>query len=413
MRFFATCAKGLEPLVADELVSCGATWLEPTRAGVAFEGELEVAYRAVLWSRVASRVLLPLASFAAATPAALYDGVAAIDWTAHVAPKRTIAVDATTTQSAIAHSHYAALKTKDAIVDRLRARRGARPDVDVERPDVRMNVHLQRDRATVSLDLSGSAQHQRGYRGRGAPAPLKESLAAAVLLLADWPARAAARQPLMDPMCGSGTLALEAAMIAADVAPGLRRAHLGCVGWAGHDAALWQRLRHEADERGRAAGKRRAAIIGCDADGGAIRAAESSAQRAGLAGRVRFSRTPLADCAPPAGAAGVVVTNPPYGVRLGDEGALAPLYAQLGDVLRRRFLGWTAFVLTGSAPLAKQIGLRPARRTPLWNGAIECRLLEFPISTAPTTVGARWRQNEDGEHQELHHRDTETRRGKS
>lgn len=413
MRFFATCAKGLESLVADELVGCGASWMEPSRAGVAFEGDLEVAYRAVLWSRVASRVLLPLASFAAPTPPALYDGVAAIDWTAHVAPKRTIAVDASTVQSAIAHSHYAALKTKDAIVDRLRTRRGERPDVDVARPDVRVNVHLHRDRATISLDLSGSAQHQRGYRGRGAPAPLKESLAAAVLLLAGWPARAAERQPLMDPMCGSGTLALEAAMIAADVAPGLRRAHIGCVGWAGHDAALWQRLRREADERGRAAGKRRAAILGCDADAGAVRAAEQSAQRAGLAGRVRFVRMPLAECAPPPGSAGVVVTNPPYGVRLGDEAGLGPVYSQLGDVLRRRFLGWTAFVLTGSAALAKRIGLRPARRTPLWNGAIECRLLEFPISAVPAAVGARWRQNEDGERQEHHHRDTETRRGKS
>ena len=374
--------------------SFGASEVEPTRAGVFFAGELEVAYRAVLWSRVASRILLPLARFEAPTPQALYEGVGAIDWQAHVAPKRTIAVDASTAQSAIAHSHYAALKTKDAIVDQLRTRRGARPDVDVERPDVRVNVHLHRDQATVSIDLSGAAQHRRGYRDQHAVAPVKETLAAAVLLLAGWPARAAARQPLVDPLCGSGTLALEAALIAGDVAPGLRRAQHGCVGWGGHDAALWAGLRAEADERARAGTRRRAAIFGSDADARAVRAAEASAQRAGLHGRVRFSRLALADCAPVPGAAGIVVTNPPYGVRLGEEAQLGALYGQLGDVLRRRFLGWTAFVLAGNSALAKRIGLRSTRRVPLWNGTIECRLLEFPISAAPVreAAGPHWRQ---------------------
>ncbi|MEO8605445.1 MAG: THUMP domain-containing protein [bacterium] len=396
MRFFATAAKGVEALVADELSSFGAADVEPTRAGVSFAGDLEVAYRAVLWSRVASRILLPLASFSAPSPQALYEGVGAIDWAAHVATRRTIAVDASTSESAIAHSHYAALKTKDAIVDQLRARRGTRPDVDVERPDVRVNVHLNRDRATVSLDLSGAAQHRRGYRDKRAAAPLKESLAAAVLLLADWPARAAARQPLLDPMCGSGTLVLEAALIAGDIAPGLRRAHFGCVGWAGHDAGLWTRLRSEADERAAAAPRRRAAIFAGDADARAVRAAETNAQHAGLHGRVRFAPLPLADCAPPPGAAaGVVVTNPPYGFRLGEEAQLGPLYAQLGDVLRRQFLGWTAFVLTGNSALAKRIGLRSSRRVPLWNGAIECRLLEFAISAAPVreVAGPHWRRD--------------------
>jgi len=323
----------------------------------------------------------------------LYDGVAAVDWQQHVAPNRTIAVDASVSQSAIDHSHYAALKTKDAIVDRLRARRGTRPDVDVERPDVRINLYLNRDAATLSLDLSGSAAHRRGYRDTRAAAPLKESLAAAILLLADWPARAAARQPLVDPMCGSGTLLLEAALIAGDIAPGLRREHVGCVGWAGHDAALWARLRAEAEERAHVAARRRAAIAGSDSDARALRAAETSAQRAGVHGRVRFTHQRLADCTPPA-SAGVVVTNPPYGVRLGDAAQLGALYAQLGDVLRHRFLGWTAFVLTGSSALAKRIGLRSARRVPLWNGAIECRLLEIQISAAPVRDdgGPRWRR---------------------
>ena len=398
MRFFATCARALEPLLADELHACGATWVEPTRAGVEFEGALEAAYRACLWSRVASRVLLPLRAFDAPTPDALYAGVQRIDWSAHLDARRTLAVDCSTSQSAITHSHYAALKTKDAIVDQLRARRGARPNVDVERPDVRVNVYLHHDQATVSIDLSGTSQHRRGYRAKSAPAPLKENLAAAVLLLADWPRRAAERQPLVDPMCGSGTLLIEAAQIAGDVAPGLHRAHFGCTGWAGHDAALWAPLQREADNRARAGARHRPQILGYDGDPRAVRAAADNAARAGLADRIRVERRRLADCAPPEGAPpGLLVTNPPYGVRLGDEAQLGALYAELGDVLRRRFLGWTGCVLTGSSALAKRIGLRPARRIPLWNGALECRLLEFPISAAPVqeAAGPRWRRPPD------------------
>ncbi|MGD9764482.1 MAG: THUMP domain-containing protein [Candidatus Binatia bacterium] len=394
MRFFASTAKGLEGLLAEELRAFGAAAVEPTRAGVAFEGGLEVGYRSCLWSRVASRILLPLGSFEARTPEQLYAGVHAIAWARHIPPRRTLAVDGSSVQSAIAHSHYAALKTKDAIVDRVRAARRTRPDVDVEQPDVRINLHLHRDRATLSIDLSGESQHRRGYRARRAPAPLKETLAAGVLLLSDWPRRAAAREPFLDPMCGSGTLAVEAAMMAGDVAPGLRRQHIGSAGWSGHDAALWKCLRDEAIERARAVARLRSPILGYDADPGAVRAAEQSAARAGLHGRVQFATRQLTDCVPPQGlAAGVIVTNPPYGIRLGREAALGDVYEQLGDVLRRRFLGWTAFVLTGSAPLAKRIGLRSERRTPLWNGAIECRLLEFPISAEPVRKGAgpRWR----------------------
>ncbi len=396
MRFFATCARALEPLLADELRAFGATAVEPVRAGVEFDGTLETAYRAVFWSRVASRVFLPLRTFAAPTPPALYAGVQRIDWGAHLDPRRTLAVDCNSVESAIDHSHYAALKTKDAIVDQLRARRGARPNVDVDRPDVRVNVYLHRDRATVSIDLSGESLHRRGYRAKGAPAPLKESLAAAVLLLADWPRRAADRQPLVDPMCGSGTLLTEAAQIAGDVAPGLGRAHFGCVGWLGHDVGVWAALRREAEERARAGARRRPQILGFDSDSRAVRAAADNAARAGLADRIRVERRRLTECAAPAGVApGLLVTNPPYGVRLGDEEQLGALYAELGDVLRHRFLGWTGCVLTGSSALAKRIGLRPARRIPLWNGAIECRLLEFPISAAPVkeAAGPHWRRS--------------------
>lgn len=399
MNFFATTAKGMEPLLAAELRDGAATDVVERRAGVAFAGGLEVAYRACLWSRVANRILLPLASFDAPTPEALYVGVRAIAWADHIGRGRTLAVDCSTSGSQIGHSHYAALKTKDAVVDQLRDRRGTRPDVDTARPDVRVNVYIHADRATVSIDLSGESQHRRGYRTAGTAAPLKETLAAAMLLIAEWPARAREGVPLIDPMCGSGTIPLEAAHIAGDVAPGLGRAHFGCTGWGGHDPALWSRLRREAEVRAAQGLRRLPPLHGYDADAGAVRAAQTHLARAGLGGRVHLERRALAECAPISSrrgdaSRGVVVTNPPYGKRLGDADALAPLYAQLGDLLRRRFPGWTAYVLAGAPALAKRIGLRPSRRIALYNGAIECRLLELPISSIPVRDddGPRWRR---------------------
>jgi len=395
LQFFATTAKCLEPLLAEELAAVGARDVQAERAGVSFGGPLEAAYRACLWSRVANRVLLPLASFRAATPEALYEGVRRIDWRDHLDARGTLAVDAALSDSRLTHSHYAALKAKDAIVDQFRDRSGTRPSVDTVRPDVRVNVYVQRDRATVSLDLSGDSLHRRAYRERGHAAPLKETLAAAILLLAEWPRLARERAPLIDPMCGSGTIAIEAAMIAADIAPGRQHAHFGFRGWRGHDEALWRRLLAEADERVVRDPKRLPLIRGFDAEARAVRAALANVERAGLRARVHVEKRALGECAPPAiPATGIVVANPPYGERLGEREALAPLYAEIGDVLRRHFPGWTGWILTGNPDLAKRIGLRPARRIPLWNGAIECRLLCFPISPEPVrdAAGPRWRR---------------------
>jgi 23S rRNA (guanine2069-N7)-methyltransferase / 23S rRNA (guanine2445-N2)-methyltransferase len=397
--FFATTAKGMEGLLAAELRDLGATEVVERRAGVAWRSPLAVAYRATLWSRVASRILLPLAGFAAATPEALYAGVRAIRWADHIGRGRTLAVDASLSRSRITHSHFAALKTKDAIVDQLRDERGARPNVDPRRPDVQVNLYLHDDHAVVSIDFSGESQHRRGYRTAGAAAPLKENLAAALLLLAEWPRRARAGEALIDPMCGSGTIALEAALMAGDVAPGLRREYFGCTGWHGHDPALWARLRREAEARATQGLRRLPPIHAYDADARAVRAAQANLAGVDLSRRVHVERRALADCAPIAGRgsaqSGIVVTNPPYGERLGEVEQLGPLYEQLGDLLRRRFPGWTGYVLTGTAALAKRIGLRPARRIPLYNGPIECRLLEFPISTTPVRddAGPRWRRD--------------------
>jgi 23S rRNA (guanine2445-N2)-methyltransferase / 23S rRNA (guanine2069-N7)-methyltransferase len=399
LAFFATTAKGMEELLVAELRDLGATHVEPRRAGVAFAGRLEIAYRACLWSRVANRVLLPLASFPAPTPQALYDGVRSIRWSDHVVAQRTLAVDFSTSHSAITHSHYGALKTKDAIVDQLRDQTGARPSVDTARPDVRVNVYLHEDRAVVSIDLSGESLHRRGYREQAAAAPLKENLAAAVLLLAEWPRLACAKVPLLDPMCGSGTLPIEAALMAARIAPGRSRPHFGFSGWRGHQPRLWERLRQEAEAQEIRDPKRLPPIHGYDADATAVRRALANVEHAGLRGKVHIEKRALAECEPlPSRAAGdvrgLLVTNPPYGERMGDRETLAALYASLGDTLRRKFIGWTGYILTGNPDLGKRIGLRPARRTVLYNGAIECRLLAFPISPHPVRHehGPGWRR---------------------
>lgn len=424
--FFATTSRGLEPLLADELRALASVIdVEERRGGVAFRGPLEAGYRACLWSRTASRVLLPLARFTVRDERQLYDGVRSVRWADHLAPGRTFAVDFVGSSNllgqpgaAITNSHYGALRTKDAIVDQLRDERGERPSIDRARPDVRINVHLggpsdgQPDEqidendaaaptATVAIDLAGQALHRRGWRADQGAAPLKENLAAALLLLLGWPELARAGAPLCDPMCGSGTLPIEAALMAIDRAPGLAREEqgvgFGFLGWAGHEAALWRRLvteAHERELRDERALKRLPAIVGWDHDAGAVRMALGNVVRAGLVGRVHVERRELSELALPASSReeeprGLLVTNPPYGERLGDEEALVPLYELLGDLLRRRCLGWTGGVLTSSAKLAKAIGLRPARRHALWNGPIECRLLALPISSRAVHAGAQ------------------------
>ncbi|HWE26356.1 MAG TPA: bifunctional 23S rRNA (guanine(2069)-N(7))-methyltransferase RlmK/23S rRNA (guanine(2445)-N(2))-methyltransferase RlmL [Polyangia bacterium] len=384
MEFFATCAKALEPLVAAELTALGATDVVETRAGVAFSGALETAYRACLWSRIASRVLMPLATFDAADQAALYDGVRAhVRWTEHFGPDETIAVDANW-----------ALKIKDAIVDQIRDETGRRPSVDTDAPDVRINVYMNQDRATVSIDLSGDSLHRRGWRAHGVEAPLKENLAAAILALAGWRERADAGAPLVDLMCGSGTLPIEAALIAADVAPGLGRERFGFSGWRGHDAALWQRLTDEARARKQPIASK---LYGFDEDARAVKIARDNARRAGVADAIDFRVVKLADATPPTDERGVIVMNPPYGERLGETLALGPLYEQIGAILRHRFIGWHTWVLTSNPDLQKRIGLRTAHRHVLFNGALECRLLELPIADKAPLAPLRPRAQLRGE----------------
>lgn len=390
--FFATCPKGLEYLLRDELVALGAAEAREALAGVHFTGTLEIAYRACLWSRLASRVLLPLAEFDAADDEALYAGVQSIDWSAHVAADGTLAVDAHVAQSRLTHSQFVAQRVKDAVVDQFRRLAGARPNVDTEQPDLRLNLRLKRDRAVLSIDLAGAPLHRRGWRQHQGEAPLKENLAAAMLLRARWPESYARGEALLDPMCGSGTILIEAALMAADVAPALHRAYFGLLGWKQHDAALWQRLQEEAQRRAaQGLGQLRACFFGSDDDPRMLQLATRNAQDAGVAGFLTLERRDVAHVAPPNGHAhGLLITNPPYGERLGERARLPALYAALGTALRERFAGWRAAVLAGDAELGRAIGLHADKRYVLYNGTLETVLLLFEIR--PHTAAPRERK---------------------
>ena len=382
MRFFATCPKGIEYLLRDELVTLGAEAVREALAGVHFEGSLEAGYRACLWSRLASRVLMPLAEFGAGDEQALYDGVQAIDWRPHLDSSGSLAVDATSQQSRLNHTRYLAQKVKDAVVDQFRARDGERPGVDLERPSIRLNLRLRKDQATLSLDLSGTPLHRRGYRVGQGEAPLKENLACAMLLRAGWPAIHAAGGALVDPMCGAGTLLIEGALMAAGVAPGLGRDYFGFLGWKGHDADLWMRLLDEARVRADT-GLRvlRPCFHGSDADADVLAAAKRNAQAAGVIGFLRLGRRSIEhlERPPEAELPGLVICNPPYGERIGQQQALAPTYRAIGERTRAQFDGWRLAVITSDEALAHAIGLRAHRIYTLYNGALECRFLLFDI----------------------------------
>ncbi len=393
LDFFATCARGTEDMLARELRAIGAKEVSASRGGASFEGSLETGYAACLWSRVASRVLLPLATVDATTAEALYDGAADMDWQDHLGPAQTFAVHAVGKNPELRHSRFVALKVKDALCDRIRAARGARPNVDTDNPNVRIHVHVGNTDARISLDLSGPGLHKRGLERRNTDAPLKETLAAALLMLSGWPKRAAEGQPLLDPMCGSGTLLIEAAWMATDTAPGLQREGFGFLGWRGHDHQMWQRLRSEARDR-----QRRDVplhIYGRDAASKTVAVARENLRRAGLADQIRVVRGLLRDATPPPDEGpGLLITNPPYGERLGQAGALGPLYETLGDVLRRQFGGWTAAVFSGNKALSRNIGLKPGARHAVSNGPIACELLEYPIREAAVAsdAGPAWRK---------------------
>lgn len=381
LKLFATAPKGLELLLVEELRALGAMNPAEKLAGVEFSGDLTLAYKACLWSRFANRILLSLSRFSAASPEELYAGVQSIRWSEHLDLQKTFAVHFVCSQSIITHTLFGAQKVKDAIVDQFRDQFGERPNVSRERPDVNVYVYLYRDMATVSLDLSGESLHKRGYRLISGSAPLKENLAAAILSRAGWPQIAKEGGALYDPMCGSGTLLIEAALIAADIAPGLERDYFGFLGWKKHQPHIWQTLLNEAKIRREIGLKVLPDITGYDHDPISIKIAFENIERAGMLGKIHVEKRELVVFSPKQKnhKSGLVVVNPPYGERLGDIEELQSLYALFADRLKAEFVGWHAALFTGNPDIGKQMGLRARRQYALFNGAIPCKLLLFNV----------------------------------
>lgn len=374
--FTATCAAGLEELVAAEMAECGAENLATAPGAVTWSaGTLESGYRACLWSRCASRILLEIARFDAPNPDAVYEGASAVLWDEHLAINKKFAVTCTQANSPIGHTQFAALKVKDAVVDQFRRRFGRRPDVDADRPDLRLHLHLQGTGARLAVDLSGESLHRRGYRVAAGPAPLKESLAAALVRLSGWPDHVEEEPVLLDPMCGSGTLLIEAALMLAKSAPGLARKHFGFMGWAGHEHGLWERLTAEALEREAEADPQNLPrFIGYDADPRAVAAAQKNVIAAGLRDAVVIHQRELAHLKSP-GARGCILTNPPYGERLADKETARWLYRALGRRYREEFPGWRLAFFTANPEFADAPGVVWEAEHQLRNGPLKCRLL--------------------------------------
>lgn len=378
---FATTPKAMEGLLANEIQSLGGLNVQQKMAGVAFQGTLETAYRCCLWSRTANRILLMLGSFEVNSQQDLYDGIYAIDWSQHMQADDTLAVSFSCKNNpAINHSHFGALKVKDAIVDQMRARFNQRPNIDTDQPKLRINVYLHNTQAQVSLDLSGESLHKRGYRDINIAAPIKENLAAAILIRSGWPAIAAKGGSLLDPMCGSGTLLIEGAMIAADYAPGLLREYFGFQGWKQHDPSLWDGIFQEARQRRDQGLLRLPPIVGFDQDRLHAASAIQHVENLGLQGKIHIEKREIGDAKPAATwPAGLLICNPPYGERLGDEEATATLYRRFGDQLKSYFQGWQAAMIISNPELGFRLGIRSQKPITFFNGALECKLLRLSI----------------------------------
>ena len=386
LTLFATCPRGVEDLLADECNQLELTDVSTAYGGVHCHGDLACAYSLCLHSRIASRVLLKLHAFPVNNHDDLYQGVQALEWNVHVEHDGSFAIDTHTTHPEINNSQYATLIIKDAIADQFKHRFNTRPDVVRDRPDIRINAYIDKQACTLYLDLSGEALHRRGYRQQAGVAPLKENLAAAILLRAHWPQLANEKKPLIDPLCGSATLLIEAAYIAADKAPGLLRSYFGFLKWKQHRADVWQRLLAEANAR--IDETRVPRLIGVEKSFKVVGFARDNARAAGFEDSIEIVQADsVASLSMPSGTTGLIVTNPPYGVRIGEIKQLKRLYLDLGKTLKSAFPGWNVALFTASHELAKFFGLRAHRRNTLYNGAIKCTLYQYRIrdSRPPAT----------------------------
>jgi putative N6-adenine-specific DNA methylase len=371
-QFFATCPRGLESVLAQELTALGAERITVLDGGVGFAGEWRVCYAANLESRVASRILWQVARDRYRNEQDVFDIARLVKWDRWSSASQSIRVDVSAIKSPLNSLDFTTLRVKDAVCDTFRAKEGRRPDVDTKAPDVRIQVFLTKDSCTLYLDTSGEPLFKRGYRQSGGEAPLRENLAAGILRLSGWRPN---EDTLLDPMCGSGTLLSEAAMMAIDRAPGLGRA-FGFERLKHLQKAEWEKLRDDARNRIKTLIK--TDIYGSDLYGDVLKAARANFAALGVESAITLKQVNVLEVSPPT-ASGILVTNPPYGVRLNEMDELAAFYPRLGDTLKQRFAGWTAYILTADLRLAKLIGLKASKRTPLFNGALECRLFEFRV----------------------------------
>ncbi len=380
---FASTARGLEELLKSELEALGAQDCQVVQGGVHFDGDDRLLYQSLMWSRLASRILLPLGECGVWSDLDLYLGAQAIDWTAMFDSDKTFAVHFSGTNEVIRNSQFGALKVKDAIVDSFTRKNLPRPNVDREQPDIRVNVWLNNDNASIALDLSGDGLHMRGYRQQAGMAPLKENLAAAIVLRSGWQPGT----PLLDPMCGSGTLLIEAAMIATDRAPGLHRTHWGFLGWNKHNDELWREVKSDAQVRARRGLQETTSrFYGYDNDSRVLERARANARRAGLEQLMTFTAQDAVKLTNPLpeGPAGTVLSNPPYGERLESEPALIALHSQLGRIMKQQFGGWSLSLFSASPELLSCLQLRADRQFKAKNGPLDCVQKNYQLAANPS-----------------------------
>ena len=370
-NFFAPCPRGLEALLAQELAALDATGVEATDGGVHFAGPLQLCYRANLESRIASRILWRVAVAPYRSEDDIYQTTLALTWPLWFDVSSTLRVNVSALRCPLKSLDFVTLRIKDAICDAFRGQCGERPSIDTRAPDVRIHAFLTADKLTLYLDTSGEPLFKRGYRSAAGEAPLRENLAAGILRLAGW----TPGEPLLDPMCGSGTLLIEAALMALDIAPGAKRG-FGFEKLTNFDRKLWDKLK--ADTLARERPRTALPIYGSDLYGEELKTARANLAAAGLEDVIRLKQANVLEISAPA-ASGVIVTNPPYGVRLGETSELAEFYPKLGDALKQKFSGWRAYILSSDMALPKLIHLAASKRTPLYNGALECRLYEFKL----------------------------------
>lgn len=370
MKLLAKSPAGLEEILANELIALGATNIELLNRAVAFEGNKKLLYAANYLCRTALRILVPIAHFSIESELDLYTNIKAIRWEDYLGNENTLAIDSTIATSVFTHSHFVSQRVKDAIVDRFREKTGARPSVDIENPDFRINIHMYKDEVDVSFDSSGSSLHKRGYHVSNAEAPLSEVLAAGMILLSGWDGQS----NFIDPMCGSGTLLIEAAMIAMNIPAGQFRESYGFMNWKDYDQDLWEEVQNDAIEDQREFDYK---IVGSDISEHNLRSAAANLKQAGLQKEIELRVSPFQEITPPVGG-GVMVCNPPYGERIQVEDIIE-LYQELGDTLKKNFKGYKAWVISSDFRALKMIGLKPMKKYILFNGQLECRYAGFDL----------------------------------